>query len=138
MVATAPESLQEGQEIPSVQRRPDAMDLFLFSAAIWLPHRIHYDQDYTRNVESHPDILVHGPLQGVYLMQLLTDHFGPAAVPTRFEFRHEAPVYLGGSLTCRGRVVAVDRDQGAVRCEVWAEMEDGRRSTVGVVELALS
>ena len=138
MVAGAIDTLEEGQDLPSTQRRPDAMDLFLFSAAVWLPHRIHYDQDYTQNVEGHPGILVHGPLQGVYLMQLVTNYFGPAAVPTRFEFRHQTPVYLGAALTCRGQISQVDRDQGVVRCEVWAELEDGRRTTAGTVELALS
>lgn len=138
MAVQSIDALEQGQEIPEVRRRPDAMDLFLFSAAIWLPHRIHYDQDYTQNVEGHPGILVHGPLQGVYLMQLVTNHFGAAAEPKRFEFRHQAPVYLGAELTCRGRIAEVDRTTGVVRCEVWAELEDGRKSTVGTVDLALS
>jgi hydroxyacyl-ACP dehydratase HTD2-like protein with hotdog domain len=138
MSAVTIDSLQEGQEIPSSRREPDAMELFLFSAAIWLPHRIHYDQDYTQNVEEHPGILVHGPLQGVYLMQLVTSYFGTAAVPTRYEFRHSTPVYLGAALTCRGQVVQIDRDKGVVRCEVWAELEDGRRSTAGTIDLALT
>jgi hydroxyacyl-ACP dehydratase HTD2-like protein with hotdog domain len=130
------EDLDVEQELPVAQRRPDAMDLFLFSAAVWLPHRIHYDEPYTTGTEGHPALLVHGPLQAVYLTQLLTAHFGPAARLDHFTYRHETPVYLGATLTCRGRVTAVDRDARTAGCEVWTELEDGRRTTVGQAALS--
>jgi 3-methylfumaryl-CoA hydratase len=115
---------------------PDAVDLFAFSAAIWLTHRIHYDQDYTTTVEQHPALLVHGPLQAVYLTQVVRRHFGHGARIVRLQFRHQAPVYLGETLTCGGEVTAQDSETGIATCEVWAEMADGRRATVGVAEVA--
>jgi hydroxyacyl-ACP dehydratase HTD2-like protein with hotdog domain len=132
------DDLTPDQELLAEQRTPDAMDLFLFSAAIWLPHRIHYDQPYTTEEEGHPALLVHGPLQAVYLSQLLSGHFGPAATLARFTYRHETPVYLGATLTCRGRVTTVDRDARSAECEVWTELEDGRRTTVGQATLSFA
>lgn len=44
---------------------PDERLLFCFSALTYNPHRIHYDRDYTRQVEGHRDLLVHGPLLAI-------------------------------------------------------------------------
>ena len=56
----------------------------MFSAATWLTHRIHFDRDYART-EGHPELVVHGPLQGAYLAGLLSDvagqHGGQLAAP---------------------------------------------------------
>lgn len=116
---------------------PDAVDLFSFSAAVWLLHRIHYDQQYTTTVEGHPGLLVHGPLQAVYLSQAIRRHFGPKARLVRFRFRHQAPAYLGDTLTCHGEVVGHDADAGITTCDVWIELPDGRKTTMGVAEVAV-
>lgn len=50
---------------------PSTVDLFMFSAATWLTHRIHYDADYARS-EGYRCPVVQGPLQGAYLSQLLS------------------------------------------------------------------
>ena len=38
------------------------INLFRYSALTYNSHRIHYDLDYTMNVEGHKNLLVHGPL----------------------------------------------------------------------------
>tara|TARA_Y200000002_G_C22515355_1_gene593148 strand:+ start:30 stop:866 length:837 start_codon:yes stop_codon:yes gene_type:complete len=40
----------------------DNINLFRYSALTYNSHRIHYDLDYTKNVEGHRNLLVHGPL----------------------------------------------------------------------------
>ncbi|HYJ70053.1 MAG TPA: hotdog domain-containing protein [Nocardioidaceae bacterium] len=125
----------EGDELAEQLHTPDAVDLFQFSAAIWLTHRIHYDGDYTTGVEGHAGLPVHGPLQAVYLEQLarrdLEARLGTRVRIARFRFRHVAPAYVGQTLTCRGRVTSVEADR--VNCEVWAEV-DGQKTTVGELE----
>src|SRR5687767_8911945 len=107
---TAPPSssraVEVGHEFGPLIRTPDAVDLFLYSASVWLVHRIHYDQPYTTGEEGHPGLLVQGPLQGVYLSQLLLEQFGSAATITEFTFRHETPIYADSPLRCLGRVTA--------------------------------
>lgn len=124
-----------GMALGPLTRAPDAIDLFLYSAAVWLPHRIHYDEPYTTEVEGHPGLLVQGPLQGVYLAQLLATTFGAGAELRSLRFRHQAPVYAGQTLTCRGQVTAVDG--GRVTCELWTELDDGRRATVAEAEVVI-
>jgi hydroxyacyl-ACP dehydratase HTD2-like protein with hotdog domain len=132
-MADVPLGLAAGDELAERQRTPDPVDLFQFSAAIWLTHRIHYDGDYTTEMEGHPGLPVQGPLQAVYLEQLVRDDLrrrrpSSRVRITRFRFRHVSPAYVGQTLTCRGRVTSVDGDR--VDCEVWTEVE-GRRTTVG-------
>ena len=128
----------EGFELVSFERAPDPVDLFLYSASVWLPHRIHYDVPYTTGIEGHPGLLIQGPLQGVYLMQVVTATFGSDVDVTRFTFRHQVPVYVDQRLRCAGRVTAVDAAAGAIICELWTELDDGRRATVAEAHLAMS
>jgi 3-methylfumaryl-CoA hydratase len=66
--------------------------LFRFSALTFNAHRIHYDQDYARDVEHYPGVVVQGPL----LATLLVDHFlrhCPAAPVKAFSCQARAPVF---------------------------------------------
>jgi hydroxyacyl-ACP dehydratase HTD2-like protein with hotdog domain len=134
---TALGDVTEAFELQSVQRSPDPLDLFLYSASVWLPHRIHYDVPHTTGVEGHPALLVQGPLQGVYLMQLLTTTFGSDIDVRSFTFRHQVPVYAGQTMLCCGRVTAVDRDSREVVFELWTELDDHQRATVAEAMVAL-
>ena len=73
---------------------PDPVLLFRYSALTGNGHRIHYDQDYVRNVEGYPGLIVHGPLQATWLAGLLTGQ--PIA---RFSFRGHRPAFHGAELT---------------------------------------
>lgn len=132
-------NVQVGDTIDEMTRTPDPVDLFQFSAALWLIHRIHYDQQYTTEVESHPAMPVHGPLQAVYMSQTVVRHVaerrpGGRSRLVRYQFRHNAPAYVGDPLTCGGTVTAVEGDR--ITVDVWAESA-GRRTTVGDLDLLL-
>jgi 3-methylfumaryl-CoA hydratase len=43
--------------------------LFRFSALTYNAHRIHYDRDYSRDVEGYPGLLTHGPLQALAMAE---------------------------------------------------------------------
>jgi 3-methylfumaryl-CoA hydratase len=137
-MADVPGTPAVGDELAALRRTPDPVDLFQFSAAIWLTHRIHYDGAYTTEVEGHPGLPVHGPLQAVYLEQMarrdLEARLGTRVRIARYRFRHVAPAYVGQTLSCRGRVTSVDADR--VTCEVWAEV-DGQKTTVGELEVVM-
>ena len=58
-----------GTDIPVVTRTPDAIDLFMFSGVIVAhpPHPLR--PPFTTEHDGHPGLLVHGPLQGTYMVQ---------------------------------------------------------------------
>ena len=114
------------------------LELFLFSAAGWHPHRIHFDQDYTRETEGHPDLLVHGPLQVVHLCRYLTQRIGGGQIRS-LTSRHLAPLFVGVPAILEGVAKGSGEGRDTVRYEVWMRTrDDERRTTVCEVEISLS
>ncbi|MBE2320750.1 mesaconyl-C4 CoA hydratase [Solirubrobacter sp. CPCC 204708] len=64
--------------------------LFRFSALTYNGHRIHYDRDYAREIEGHPGLVTHGPLQALAMAELARAR-GMAA--TVCEYRLVAPLF---------------------------------------------
>lgn len=64
-----------------------------FSALTYNGHRIHYDRDFTRDVEGYPGLLVHGPLQAVAMAEAAREHLGGDVVPVEFDYRLVAPLF---------------------------------------------
>lgn len=87
----------------------DPVLLFAFSAATSNSHRIHYDQAYATQVEGYPDLVVHGPLIALLLLEAM-----PEQPLKRFAFRAQKPAFVGEPITAKGRLI----EDGA---ELWAE-----------------
>jgi hydroxyacyl-ACP dehydratase HTD2-like protein with hotdog domain len=121
--------MKAGTEIPVVERTPDAIDLFMFSGAAWLIHRIHYDLPFTTEHDGHPGLLVHGPLQGTYLVQTAQRFLGGDARLSSLTYRHLAPAYLGDELECGGTVTDVHDDR--IDVELFVRKKDGTVTTTG-------
>jgi 3-methylfumaryl-CoA hydratase len=94
--------------------------LFRFSALTYNAHRIHYDRDYTREVEGYPGLVVHGPLQVLAMAEAvrrLQPHTNEAS---RFEYRLLSPLFEQ-----QGMLVRADTDDnGDYRISV---CDHGRR-----------
>jgi hydroxyacyl-ACP dehydratase HTD2-like protein with hotdog domain len=118
-----------GSEVPVQVRAPTALDLFMFSASSWLLHRIHYDTPFTTVHDGHPALLIHGPLQGVYLVQTAESWLGDRARLSSITYRHLAPAYLGDELECGGTVTGADDD--GVDLDLWVRKRDGTVTTTG-------
>lgn len=83
--------------------------LFRFSALTFNAHRIHYDRDYSVRTEGHPDLVVHGPLLIIRLLELVRRLHGDAAVAA-LSFRARSPTYVGRTLDLRARLTDRDGD----------------------------
>ena len=121
----------DGTEVPIVVRTPTAVDLFMFSAAAWLLHRIHYDLPFTTQHDGHPELLIHGPLQGVYLTQSVERSLGPVIRLRSVNYRHLAPAYLGDSLECGGTVTDSDPATATIELDLWVRKSDRTVTTSG-------
>lgn len=127
-----PEGLTPGATLQAVTHTFTTLDLFLFSAAGWHPHRIHFDQDYAREAEGHPALLVHGPLQAVHIFQALTDQLPTNAELVSARYRHLAPLLVGVPATMNGEITAADEKQRTIEVDLWMERtESGERTTTG-------
>jgi hydroxyacyl-ACP dehydratase HTD2-like protein with hotdog domain len=111
-----------GDELAAATRNASRAQLFLYSAATHNPHRIHYDHDYAL-VEGHQDVIVHGPLQGAWLSQYVTEWAGPRGRMLTLTWQNRRSALPEQDYTFRGVVRAVDGD--VVTLDVWEEDADG-------------
>jgi len=96
---------------------PDPVMLFRYSALIFYGHRIHYDADYTRDVEGYPDLVVHGPLTATLLVDLALRNRADAALKS-FEIRAMSPLFNPAPIHLEGL-----HDGETTR--TWARTPDG-------------
>ncbi len=116
------EDVSIGDDMPPIVKNASRAQLFLFSAATNNPHRIHYDRDYAA-VEGHPDVLVHGPLQGAWLSQFVVDWAGPKGRLLGMGWQNRARAFPERDLTFKGKVTAIEGDE--VSLDVWEEDDSG-------------
>ncbi|KAK2468917.1 hypothetical protein H9L39_19509 [Fusarium oxysporum f. sp. albedinis] len=77
------------------EHRWSPVGLFRFSALTFNSHLIHYNEDWTRNVESHPGLVVHGPLNLINLLSYWQDIHGNGKDPRNITYRAMSPLYAG-------------------------------------------
>ena len=106
------QNVQVGESLSERTFEPSSVSLFLYNAAIWNPHRIHFDEIYTTQVEKHPAIVVDGPLQGDWLSQMATEWIGDNGELVELEYSNRRAAYLGQRLRASGEISAVERDAG--------------------------
>jgi 3-methylfumaryl-CoA hydratase len=130
---------EAGTQLPRAERTYRNLEAFLFSAATWNAHRVHYDRQYAVEAEGHTDLLVQGPLQAVHIFQAVAAAFGAAAQLKALEYRHLAPLHVGESAVICGEVVAVDAERREVTVEAWMQhAASGQRTTQGRAVVVLS
>ena len=72
---------------------PDPVLLFRYSAITFNGHRIHYDLPYATGVEGYGGLVVHGPLQALWMLNLATRLGG--RLPATFRYRGLSPLICG-------------------------------------------
>lgn len=90
----------------------DPVTLFRFSALTFNSHRIHYDHPYVTEAEGYPDLVVHGPLIALLLLDAGSRWFDDS--PHSFSYRAISPLFSGEEFTISGRTTGKDE------AEVWA------------------
>ena len=127
--------LTVGKALPERSYTATNVSLFLYNAAIWNPHRIHYDEPYTTDVEKHPGVVIDGPLQGDWLNQVVVNWMGDSAALTNFNYSNRRASYLGETLTSGGAISAIDKDAGTVDLELFIKNENGDVITPGTAQV---
>jgi 3-methylfumaryl-CoA hydratase len=131
------ESLRVGEALPTRAHTPTSVSLFLYNAAVWNPHRIHYDEPYTTGVEKHPGIVIDGPLQGDWLAQCVLNWLGDDGELLRFAYSNRRATYLGETLTSGGRVTEMDAKERVVRVELFVKNAAGEVMSPGSASVRL-
>ena len=117
-------SVTIGSHLNERTHEPSAVSLFLYNAVIWNPHRIHFDEPYTTQIEKHPGLVVDGPLQGDWLSQAVMEWLGDDGELMQLEYSNRRAAYLGERLRTGGEVVEIDRDTGIVTLDIYIKNAD--------------
>lgn len=96
----------------SMAATPTPVLLFRYSAVTFNGHRVHYDHPYAVEVEGYEGLVVHGPMQAIFMMNLATRVFG--RIPTRFTYRGVVPLICGRPIL----VEAHDGESGSLALRV--------------------
>jgi 3-methylfumaryl-CoA hydratase len=72
---------------------PDPVLLLRYSALTFNAHRIHYDHAYATGIEGYAGLVVHGPLQALWMLNLAATLLGRN--PSRFRYRGLSPLTCG-------------------------------------------
>lgn len=112
---------------------PTAAMLFRFSALSFNAHRIHLDKQYCQETERYRNLLVHGPLSVVLMLEMLRHHLAShsgARTETEIsniDYRNLAPLYAEEELTVCGRFTKENK------WDVWITGRDEGYAVKGVV-----
>jgi len=129
------DQINVGDILPEKHHTATEVSLFLYNAAIWNPHRIHYDAPYTSDVEKHPAIVIDGPLQGDWLAQCVTDWLGSDGHLMKFSYSNRRAAYIGETLTATGEVIAKDTTARTVDVRLGIQNENGEVIAPGLATL---
>lgn len=80
---------------------PDPVLLFRYSAITFNGHRIHYDLPYATEVEGYDGLVVHGPLQALWMLNLATRLAG--RLPAIFRYRGLSPLICGNTVAVEAK-----------------------------------
>jgi len=99
--ARAPDRAEDWPGATAWHLTPDPTLLFRFSALTFNGHRIHYDHPYATQVEGYEGLVVHGPMQAVWMMNLAV-HAANRTV-RRFAYRGLSPLICGTPVAIEAR-----------------------------------
>lgn len=123
--------LRPGEPLPETEYVTDIIQQFMYNAALWNAHRIHFDHAYATGVEGYPGLVIAGPLMGEWLTQSINDWLGDDGRLVSFEYSNRRAAYVGDVLHASGKVVAVEADTGMVRLELQISNAAGETVTPG-------
>ncbi|KAI2953410.1 hypothetical protein CBS147322_4193 [Aspergillus niger] len=120
----ASSSTETSENVHTRTLRQTAVTLFRFSALTFNPHKIHYSTPWARDVEGHKDIVVHGPLNLISILDLWRDtrkngSGEEVVLPEKISYRATSPLYAEEEY----RIVLEDGEDGIGRVQIVAPGE---------------
>ena len=119
------EDITVGSELPSRDHTATIVQLFMYNAAIWNPHRIHFDHAYATKEEGYDAIVLDGPLQGDWISQVVTDWIGEDATMVSFGYANRRAAYLGETMTAGGQIEEKNDETREVKVSLYLKNAQG-------------
>ena len=125
------DEISVGDRLPEFRHETDTVGQFLYNAALWNAHRIHFDYAYATEEEDYPGLVVAGPLMGDWLSQCVLEWLGDDGRLLRFEYSNRRAAFVGDVLLSRGAVREVDQATGTATVDLEIVSASGDQLTPG-------
>ena len=125
------DEISVGDRLPEFRHETDTVGQFLYNAALWNAHRIHFDYPYATEEEDYPGLVVAGPLMGDWLSQCVLEWLGDDGRLLRFEYSNRRAAFVGDVLLSRGAVREVDQATGTATVDLEIVSASGDQLTPG-------
>ena len=123
--------IKAGDPLPERTFQPDTVQLFLYNAALWNAHRIHFDYPYATEVEGYSGLVIAGPLMGDWLTQCAIDWLDDKGKLVSIEYSNRKAAFIGEILRTGGSVLSVEPETGRVQLELFVKNEADEVITPG-------
>ena len=132
------EDVNEGDEIPKLNKNCSTQQLVMWAAASGDFYQIHYDKDFAL-ATGLKNIIVHRALKNAFLGQLLHDWVGGQGAVKKFGCSYRGMDEPNQEIVCRGLVSKKYRegDQNIVELEIWTENPQGQKTSPGQAVVTL-
>ncbi len=130
-------TVKAGDALHEREFKPNHVQLFLYNAALWNAHRIHYDTPYATGVEGYPDIVIDGPLMGDWLTQAVVEWLGEDGTLASISYSNRTAAYVGEVLRAGGTITSVDADTGKIELDIYIKNEADEIIAPGVATVTL-
>jgi len=131
-VALTWESINEGDALPELRKKPDVEQLVKYAAGSGDFNPLHYDYGFPQAKEIG-SIIVHGRFKYAALGELVSNWLGHAGRVARIGCQYRGMDFPHKDLVCRGKVKGKWQDGGRKLAEidVWTENPEGKKTTPG-------
>ena len=110
--------IKAGDLLPEREFKTDNVQLFLYNAALWNAHRIHYDYPYATQAEGYPGLVNAGPLMGDWLTQCIIEWLGDDGQLTSIEYSNRKASFIGEVLRSGGKVLSTNPASNTAELEI--------------------
>lgn len=133
-----PTSPTVGDRIEPLHSTPDAVQLFLFSAATKNPHLIHYNSEHAGG-EGYSGLVVQSHLHACLLMEAVLRWAGQEAEVKTFSWQNRHVSVAGDDLTVTGTISSYTCDEivATVGIDLAEHNQSGELCTTGHATVAL-
>ena len=129
--------IKVGECLPERDFKTDNVQLFLYNAVLWNPHRIHFDLPYATEVEGYPGLVNTGPLMGDWLTQCIIEWLGDTGRLKSLKYSNRKASFIPETLRFTGKVLSVEHDSKTAELEVNIINEAGEVILPGTAVVSL-
>jgi acyl dehydratase len=124
--------ISEGQELPSLKKKPSVTQLVKYAAGSGDFNPLHHDFNFPQS-KMIGSVIVHGRFKYAALGELVSNWLGHRGRIKNISCQYRGMDFPDREFTCGGKVVRKWEEAGRklVELQIWTENDEGKKTTPG-------